>query len=355
MTEQPLSPVISVEQILRRLSEVVVTVFGDFCLDAYWTLDEGSVEHSIETGLPLQRVRAQRYSLGGAGNVVANLAAMGVKHVRAVGVVGEDMFGGTLARLLRDSGADTSALIASSGLDTTVYAKPCAGLREGPRFDFGAFNVYPETLIDAALDKLRVALAASHVVILNQQLPGSLSQPSVIGRINELIRAHERTFCLVDARHFADCYSGGMLKLNTEEAARLLGEPTPGPKLQDRATEFAKRLYDLSGKPCFITCGEHGLLSIDEGGTLVHVPAVPILGPVDTVGAGDSVIAGLAAALASGSSVHHAAEFANLIASVTVQQLHCTGTASPQQILAAAQALERDWPGGMAHDEQFRT
>ena len=77
------------DEALDRLPDARVAVFGDFCLDAYWLIDPDEDELSVETGLPVRRVREQRYSLGGAANVVANLCDLKVARVRAVGLVGE--------------------------------------------------------------------------------------------------------------------------------------------------------------------------------------------------------------------------------------------------------------------------
>ena len=74
---------------LTKLPAARVTVFGDFCLDAYWLIDDGEPEVSVETALGVHRVRTQRYSLGGAGNVAANLVDLGVGQVRAVGLIGD--------------------------------------------------------------------------------------------------------------------------------------------------------------------------------------------------------------------------------------------------------------------------
>ena len=88
------------ELALAPLSQVNAAVMGDFCLDAYWLFDTETTELSVETGLPVRRVRTQRYSLGGAGNVVANLADLGVCSIRAIGVAGTDLFGAEMLRLL---------------------------------------------------------------------------------------------------------------------------------------------------------------------------------------------------------------------------------------------------------------
>src|ERR1700742_2974078 len=95
---------------LEKLAAARVAVFGDFCLDAYWLLDSAAPETSVETGLPIRRVRTQRYSPGGAGNVVANLLAIGVKQVHAIGAVGDDLFGKELLRILSAPGAVTSGI-----------------------------------------------------------------------------------------------------------------------------------------------------------------------------------------------------------------------------------------------------
>ena len=138
------------EDALASLKQVQVAVFGDFCLDAYWDLDIEESELSVETGLPVRRVRTQRYSLGGAGNVVANLADLGVKKVHAIGVVGADVFGGELLRLLEARGVDTeNGMIVDPAWQTMVYAKPYAGAQEENRIDFGAFNSLSDKTADS--------------------------------------------------------------------------------------------------------------------------------------------------------------------------------------------------------------
>ena len=75
-------------------------IVGDFCADVYLKIDPSASEVSLETGLPTQPVAEQRFSLGGAGNVAANLISMGVGEVHAFGVVGADMHGERMIRLL---------------------------------------------------------------------------------------------------------------------------------------------------------------------------------------------------------------------------------------------------------------
>jgi sugar/nucleoside kinase (ribokinase family) len=97
-----------------------------------------------------------------------------------------------------------------------------------------------------------------------------------------------------------------------------------------------RELADRIGRPVFCTCGESGIAIFDprerQSSELIQIPAYPVHGPIDVVGAGDSTSAAIACAIASGASLETAADFGNLVASITIQQIGTTGTASPGQI-----------------------
>ena len=317
------------------MPQATVAVFGDFCVDGYWTLCREESELSIETGLPVRRVRTQHYSLGGAGSVLANLAAMGVGRTRPVGVIGNDLFGQGLRAMLSDCGAELDGLLADDLWQTMVYAKPYIGEEEQPRIDFGAFNHLSAGLRDALLNKLREAVQDSDAVILNQQVPGGMSSPEIIHQINQIIEDHPEKCFLVDARHHPEKYKGAVLKLNMSEAARLLGESQELLTTEARAKDFALRIHRRNSKPVFLTRGELGLAVAAEGDVTL-IPGLQVIERTDSVGAGDAVIAALAASLAVQASTVEAATLANIAAMVTVRKLRTTGTASAKEILAAA-------------------
>ena len=100
---------------LRRFSTARVAVVGDLCLDAYLFIDPTNRSDRSRPALPVRRVRRQRYSLGGAGNVLANLAALGVGYLRAIGLVGDDLFGRELRRLMDELNVDaTGGIVAGA-------------------------------------------------------------------------------------------------------------------------------------------------------------------------------------------------------------------------------------------------
>jgi rfaE bifunctional protein kinase chain/domain len=319
---------------LAPLPDLSAAVFGDFCLDAYWQLDAGRVELSIETGLPVQRVRQQRYSLGGAGNVVANLIDLGVGQVRAIGIVGTDPFGAELMRLLRARGAVVDAgMISDEAWQTLVYAKPITAEAEGRRMDFGGFNVLADHSADALITALDSAASTSKVVVLNQQIPLGVSTAPVITKINAIIARHPQTLFLADSRHRPKSFAGAALKLNSEEAARFLGASGQSGFTPEDVEQFALRISAQIGQPAFITRGEHGIVAAD-GPVVHHLPGIQILGRSDAVGAGDTVVAALAAMLGSRQSPLIAARVANIAAMITTRKLQTTGTATRAEILA---------------------
>ena len=334
--EDPL-PADRVREILDRITRVRVAVCGDFCLDAYWMLNPRGGEVSAETGLPAEAVGRHYYSLGGAANVVANLAALRPAHIRAVGIVGDDIFGRELLRQLRELGVDTAGMVVQHGrFDTVTYGKRYGEDGEAPRLDFGFFNERSPETDASVLAHLRQAIEQCDAVIFNQQVPGGLSEAFIDG-LNALAGAYPQKIVVCDSRHYGSRFRHIHRKTNDAEAARLNGialEPAVHPSLAE-IESYATRLFAESGKPVFITRGARGILTVADTG--VHMePGIQLLAKTDTVGAGDTVTSALALCLGAGLSPAEAAGFANFAAAVTVQKLFRTGTASPEEVLAVS-------------------
>jgi len=101
----------------------------------------------------------------------------------------------------------------------------------------------------------------------------------------------------------------------------------------DEVKAAARTLFARRKKPVVVTRGDRGSMVCTSKG-VEAVPGLLILGPVDTVGAGDSFLAGFATAIAAGRTPCEAAHIGGFVAGVTVQKLYQTGTASPKEILA---------------------
>jgi rfaE bifunctional protein kinase chain/domain len=317
------------EHLLSRIPQARVADFGDLCLDAYWLLDAAAAETSLETGLAVHKVQTQRYSPGGAGNVAANLAALGVGHIELIGLVGADPFGDELIRQLAARGLPADGVLRGpEGWQTLVYAKPYRGADELNRLDFGGGNPFAAAVWPQLLARLETAATRCPVVIINQQVPTGWAADAV-PTLNALIARHPQTLFIVDSRHHAERFASSVLKLNTREAARLLGETEPASF--DEAPRYAEVLARRQGRPVFVTRGEQGLVLAVDGG-LYEVPGIEMSGAIDPVGAGDTALAALAASFAVGAAPLEAGMLANLAAAITTRQVRTTGTATPAQL-----------------------
>jgi rfaE bifunctional protein kinase chain/domain len=324
------------KKILSDISSVRIIVLGDFCLDAYWFIDEAMSEISIETNEVTRPVREQRYSLGGAGNVTNNLAAMGVKDIRAFGVIGPDPFGTEMLRIMKETGINTeNMLVQTNDWYTHTYAKPYIEERELNRVDFGNYNHLSEATAGLLISNLKKEIPEADVIIINQQVPSGIHTDLFKKKLLAVISGFPEKLFITDSRSFNDFYDGTIRKMNDTEAARLCGvvrKPDEAITYSEAAS-FAKELFKRFHKPVFITRGSKGSITIDDSG-ISEIPGLMILSKVDTVGAGDSYLAGSAAALAAGYSMKDAALTGTLVAGVTVQKLFQTGTATPEEILA---------------------
>ena len=102
-----------VENILENSKSAKITVIGDFCLDVYWFVNEIASEKSLETGLFTLPINRQEYSLGGAGNIVNNLHALGCTYLQAFGVIGNDLWGKKLMQKLNEINVNSEGMIIS--------------------------------------------------------------------------------------------------------------------------------------------------------------------------------------------------------------------------------------------------
>jgi sugar/nucleoside kinase (ribokinase family)/phosphoglycolate phosphatase-like HAD superfamily hydrolase len=256
--------------------------------------------------------------------------------VAVFGVLGDDPFGWQMLRLFEQEAVDVrSLLVQREGWQTPTYTKPYEGERESSRIDYGNFNdLAPETA-HTLLSALEERIGELDVLIINQQLEHGLHTPRFRDELTTLLARHLSVPAITDSRSYSDEFHGTMRKLNEREGARLCGpgvSRSSGIELAG-ARRIAEELYRRWNRPVFLTRGEYGcLVQEEEGGH--EIPGLAILGPTDPVGAGDSMLAGIAAALACGEDPQGAAELGNFAAGVTVQKLRVTGTATPAEVLA---------------------
>ena len=321
-------------EVLEKIRSVRIAIIGDFCLDAYWFVDESKSEISIETGNPTEPVRRQKYSLGGAGNVANNLAAMKIRDIRAFGVIGKDPFGAEMTAIMNKTGIDTrNLLVQDENWSTHVYIKPHKGEKEQNRIDFGNFNTLSDMTADLLIKNLIKESEEVDLIIINQQVLSGIHTEYFRQKLVDVISQFPQKIFIADSRNYTDHYKGAYRKMNDTEAVRLcdLSKKPDEIVSYQEVIYAAERLYERYRKPLFITRGSRGSVVTDDKG-ITEIGGLMILSRTDTVGAGDSYLAGVSAALAAGYSLETAGEIGTFTAGVTVQKLFETGTASPDEI-----------------------
>lgn len=323
----------NITEIFQRFSTLKIGVIGDFALDLYFTLQNQTGERSLETGQDVFWGGHPTASLGAAGNVVQNLVALGVADIRVIGCVGNDLFGREMQHLLNNLGVNTQQLhMITKTWDTCVYTKPNVNGQEANRIDFGTANHLDDEQFAQLLAALESQLGELDVLIVNQQFANPLLTEERIDLLNKLMSRFPNVRYLVDMRDVGKAVRGVMLKVNTAELAKFLAvEPPEQPSL-DWCLQHGNSFRQRSSGPLLITRGSAGILYIDETHA-ERVEGLPLQSELDTVGAGDTVVASWAACAGAGASPKQALTIANLAAAVTVQKLAQTGTATLSEIL----------------------
>jgi len=342
------------ENIIGKIKDVKIAVVGDFCLDAYWFIDESKAEVSVETGQMTRPIQTQKYSLGGAGNVTANIAAIGVSDIRAFGVLGSDPFGAEMIKIMQATGIKTNnLLIQEDNWATHVYTKPYVNDVEEGRIDFGNFNQLTKKVADQLIENLKSEVPKVDVVIINQQVLSGIHTEYFKQKLVEVIQQFPDKKFIVDSRNYNDYYDGAYRKMNDIEAANLCGfkKDPDDVVLYEEIKEAAETLFKRYKKPLFVTRGERGSMVVDENG-VTDIAGLLIMSSIDSVGAGDSYLAGAASTLGAGFGMHKAAEIGSFVAGVTVQKLFQCGTATPEEIMEIGVGADFVYQPELAEDNR---
>jgi bifunctional ADP-heptose synthase (sugar kinase/adenylyltransferase) len=214
--------------------------------------------------------------------------------------------------------------------------------RELNRLDIKNRTPTPMKVEDLILQKLdRAWPQVDALIVLDQvsEIDCGVVTKRIRNRLTELGTSEPGKFVLADSREQIVLFRNVCVKPNEREICETMEECRfdPEREAEDKASELAR----ITGRHVFLTRGERGIFLATpgirheanvEGTGGSSIPTFPVSGPIDIVGAGDSCSAGIVSAMVSGTTHQQAAAFGNLIASITVQQIGVTGTASPEQV-----------------------
>jgi bifunctional ADP-heptose synthase (sugar kinase/adenylyltransferase) len=323
-----------IDRILAHLPRCTIGVLGDLFLDRYLDIDSHLNEPSLETGLTAYQVVRIRSYAGAAGTVINNLAALGTGRILPISFIGDDGEGYELRQALaRWANVDGRHILITAERRTPTYTKPMLDGRELNRLDIKNRTPTPPLLEEKLCEKLQECWHEADAWLVLDQV-SEADCGVVTGRVRELLAqlaSQDPTkFVLADSRERIGLFRHVSLKPNERECRRACGAGQETP-----IEHCVEQLVRSGGRTVFCTQGEAGILLGEEQEgrvRLQRVAAYSVTGPIDPVGAGDSCSAGIVSAVLAGANQAAAAAFGSLIASITIQQIGVTGTATPQQV-----------------------
>jgi D-glycero-beta-D-manno-heptose-7-phosphate kinase len=324
-----LLPVSRAAALLRTMGERRVLVLGDVMLDEFvW----GQVSRiSPEAPVPVVQVTGQSFHLGGAGNVAACVRSLGGGAALAA-VVGRDAAGERVQEALAASGVSSCLVALGSGRPTTMKTRIVAHGQQVVRADREDAADVPMDAETALVESVRRELPSCGALVISDYQKGVVT-PSLLKRVVPLAK-RRGVPVLVDpkVRHFRLYRGASVVTPNQLEAEQATGLRLSS--MPDVVAAGRRILSLLRCQAVLVTRGEHGMSLFERGRPPLHVPTAA-REVFDVTGAGDSVIATMALALAAGATLPEAAVLANCAAGVVVGKVG-TAQATPDEVLAAA-------------------
>jgi bifunctional ADP-heptose synthase (sugar kinase/adenylyltransferase) len=333
---------------LNRFPALRIAVAGDFFLDKWLEIDRSLDEPSLETGLTAYQVIAQRLYAGAAGTVLSNLAALETGTLYAIGFMGDDGEGFEMLRILHGLGINTEHLPLYREVMTPTYTKPVFltsdGIEETNRLDHKNTHPTPEKIEDRIIKSIREIAGSVDAIIISDQLACDgygVITARVRDALAEIGSEYPNLVLYADSRAFINTFRNVIIKCNNLEAVKLFYPGGEAAADLDHVKECLHKLSAHSGRQVFISCGSRGVMTQGAGGQPVLIPAplLPAGTKIDIVGAGDACTSGIVSALCCGATNEEAAFVGNLVASITIQVIGTTGTATREQLLTQYDAF----------------
>ena len=294
------------------LERVRILVVGDVMLDRYWFGDVSRI--SPEAPVPIVRIEKREARLGGAANVARNAAALGA-HAGLLGVVGADEAGDQVEQLLHGGGIH-SYLKRDEAISTIIKLRVIGRQQQMLRIDFE--EAPSDTVLRDKLEQYKALLAGYDVIVLSDYAKGSLvNVADMIASARALGK-----IVMVDPKgdDFTRYAGATVLTPNKSELRRIVGSWSSEEQLTAKAQQMRQQ---LGLDALLLTRSEEGMTLYTEH-DIFHMPA-DAREVFDVSGAGDTVIATMAAMLGAGAGWNEAVQTANRAGGIVVGKL---GTAT---------------------------
>lgn len=302
----------ALKSVIGSFRRTKVLVVGDLILDEFIWGDVSRI--SPEAPVPVVWVKNESFMPGGASNVANNIRSLGGGALLC-GVIGKDERGAILKGELKHKGVDVEGVLVDDSRPTTLKTRVVAQHQQVVRIDKEAVSPLGDRTMARLVQHIEKAVKKVDAVIIEDYGKGVIT-PKLLSKIVPLAKRN-RKMILVDPKeeHFAYYKGATVITPNNHEASRAVGF-----EIRDNETLVKagrKLLQKFQCVVALITLGENGMAVFKKGAKMVHIPTVA-QEVFDVSGAGDTVIASYALALAAGADPIAAAHIANCAAGIVV-------------------------------------
>jgi len=316
------------KEYIDKFPKAKVLVIGDIILDEYVWGDVSRV--SPEAPVPVVEVKRDTKMLGGAANVIHNIATLGASPTLC-GVVGQDLTGKIIIDELNKLGLTTDGIVSEEGRLTSIKTRVVARNQQVVRFDHETrADIKPES-IERLLTFMEKNLDSLDAIVVADYGKGVISA-SLMKGLRKLIRsaAGESIKVAVDPKtgNFEYYHGVDVITPNHHEAGIFCRFEIVDEETLMRAGK--QMLRELNCRSVLITQGKEGMTLFENGGEVIHIPTVA-KNVFDVTGAGDTVISTFSLALASGLDLKSAAVLSNYAAGLVVGEVG-TSTVSAEEL-----------------------
>ncbi|WP_295768826.1 D-glycero-beta-D-manno-heptose-7-phosphate kinase [uncultured Mucilaginibacter sp.] len=295
-------------------TSVKILVIGDLMIDHYIYGDCNRI--SPEAPIPVVEITHETHTLGGAGNVIKNINALQCNS-EILSVVGNDADAQRVKQLLKEAGSESEGLVHDDSRCTTIKSRVLAVKHQLIRLDREVTDGISEVVEQAIINKLKAVVDDYDIILVSDYNKGLLT-PALLSQIM-LIGKQAGKKILVDPKgiDFSKYKGATLIKPNRKEAGLATGIKIKDQESLEHACRKIKDITDCES--VIVTLSEDGIALFTDN--TLTVIATKALGVIDVTGAGDTVLASLGVALASGYSLPEACEFANFGAAVVVSKV----------------------------------
>ena len=295
---------------LYKLKDISVLVYGDYMVDKYIHGDVNRI--SPEAPVPVLHVTKKERQFGGAGNVVSNLLSLGVK-VYAAGFTGEDEDGSWMKNAFAECGADVTCLQNSSQVQTIIKTRITSRNQQFIRLDEERAEPVTEDMETWILNELPKIIGKVDVVILSDYGKGNVTD-RISKEIIRMCKSHAIPVVVDPKGTDYGKYAGATIcKPNEKELALVTGSVLQDDSDVENAGRTLRQQSRIDN--LVISRSEKGIMLLDEDGTCMSFPT-RVQEVIDVTGAGDTVVAMLAAAAALGIPLKDSCKLANIAAAI---------------------------------------